>query len=257
MTTPGGNYPDNALSGADLSSLDGLNEADWREGLNDRVIGQPSAGVGFNAFGGFLDAIGNMVQGIFSGGFLGAILDPIASLLGMRWDQVDEHDYAIGDLQDKTQQLEGVIGYGCRYMSSSPGVSTTPTTMPFNTQVGPVLGCELQSGGRTKLLSKGLWRFEAQCRFTTAKWAPPACYMDIVIRDTSGNEFTRLKAMISTDDEVTVTNVMPVVVPAAGYTAEVQAWTSRIPIIGGSWRAIGGGFTTTRFSCFKISEETS
>ncbi|WP_345314437.1 hypothetical protein [Gordonia alkaliphila] len=162
----------------------------------------------------------------------------------------------IVDLQDRSQALEGVVGYGSAYMSGSPGVSTSATLMQFDQRVGPMVGATL-AGGRFTLGSKGLWRFEAQVRFWGAKYAPPKCFMDIIIRNSGGTEIARLKAMASSDDEITVTNVMPAVVPSAGCTAEVVAWTSAIPIIGGNWRGIGGGYSTTRFSVFKISEETS
>ncbi|MFC0314472.1 hypothetical protein ACFQNE_02120 [Gordonia phosphorivorans] len=160
------------------------------------------------------------------------------------------------DLQDRSQALEGVVGYGSAYMSGSPGVNTSATLMQFDQRVGPMVGATL-AGGRFTLGSKGLWRFEAQVRFWGAKYAPPKCFMDIIIRNSGGTEIARLKAMASSDDEITVTNVMPAVVPSAGCTAEVVAWTSAIPIIGGNWRGIGGGYSTTRFSVFKISEETS
>lgn len=199
--------------------------------------------------------VAKVVQGITTG--LTGVFATAAGLVGLRWEQVNSHEDAITDLQDKTQALEGVIGYGCRYMSSSPGVTTSAEVMPFNSQVGPAVGVTLLSGGRFRLDSKGLWRMEAQTYFGTAKLCPPRCFMDIVIRDAGGSEFTRLKAMASTDDGVTVTNVMPVVIPSAGYTAEVQAWTSSIPLVGGNLRSIIGGLTTTRFSVFKISDETS
>lgn len=219
---------------------------------------KPSVGVDA-----FWDAMRNMLleilekilTGTASG--LSAPFAFIADLLKLRWDQADNSAAAVLDLQDKTQKLEGVIGYACRYMSASPGVTTSPQTMPFDTQVGPIVGVTPQSGGRFRLDSKGLWRMEAQVRFWGASLAPPRCYMDIVIRTPAGAEFTRLKAMASSDDEITVTNVMPVVIPAAGYTAEVQAWTSALPLVGGNWRGIGGGIQTTRFSTFKISDETS
>ena len=198
--------------------------------------------------------VAKVVQGITTG--LSGAFATAAGLVGLRWNQVDAHEDSITDLQDKTQALEGVIGYGCRYMSLSPGITTSPEMMPFNTQVGPMVGVTVD-GWRFVLGSKGLWRFEAQTYFQTAKLCPPRCFMDIVIRTPGGAEFARLKAMGSTDDGLTLTNVMPVVIPTAGYTAEVQAWTSSIPLVGGNLRSISGGLGTTRFSVFKISEETS
>ena len=164
------------------------------------------------------------------------------------------HTSQIQDLQDTTLELQGVVGYGSCYMSSSPGVNTSPRLMPFDSVVGSHKGVTL-SGGKYTLGSKGLWRFEAQVRFWGAKYAPPKCFMDIVIRAPGGAEITRLKAMASSEDEITISNVMPAVVPTAGCTAEVEARTNGLPVFG-NWRGIGGGMQTTRFSVFKISEET-
>lgn len=208
-----------------------------------------------NLAGTFASIFQKIVTGVAAG--LLPIFATAAELMSLRWAQVDGHESSIGDLQDKTQKLEGVIGYGCRYMSSSPGVNTSPAVMPFDTQVGPAVGVTLQSGGRYRLDSKGLWRFEAQTYFATAPLAPPRCFMDIVIRTPGGAEFARLKAMGSTDQGLTITNVMPVAIPTAGYTVEVQAWTSGLPLFNSSWRSISGGLGNTRFSVFKISTETS
>lgn len=151
--------------------------------------------------------------------------------------------------------LDGISGYASRYMSSGPGVNTTPAVMPFDTNVGGTKNVTWLSGGKARFDKAGLWRLEAQVRFWGATLAPPRCYMDIVVRDAGGTIVKRIKAMASTDDEVTVTNVMPVQIPAAGYTAEVQAWTSGLPLINSNWRGIGGGSETTRFSMFRFSPE--
>ena len=257
MTSPDGGIPDGQYTfpvNTGETYADGAawyadqTEEDWREKINGGFEQS------FNPIGTWATGLLNAIMGVFTGA--STILQGISYVLGLRWAQADDTASAVVDLQDKTQKLEGVIGYACRYMSSSPGVTTSAQTMPFDTQVGPIVGVTPQSGGRFRLDSKGLWRMEAQVRFWGAVLAPPRCYMDIVIRTPAGAEFTRLKAMASSDDEITVTNVMPVVIPAAGYTAEVQAWTSSLPLAG-NWRGIGGGFSTTRFSTFKISSETS
>ncbi|MFT4087402.1 MAG: hypothetical protein QM658_09655 [Gordonia sp. (in: high G+C Gram-positive bacteria)] len=195
-------------------------------------------------------------------GVLGAGLIPLldqskVSGLPALSTTVGGHTTSITDLQSRTQALQGVIGYGCRYMSSSPGVTTSPSVMPFDTQVGPAVGVTLSSGGRFTLGSKGLWELSAQVRFWGAKFAPPKCFMDIVVRDGGGTEIARIKSIQSSEDELTIPNSMPVVIPAAGCTVEVQAWTSAIAVIGGNWRGIGGGYSTTRFWVNKISDETS
>lgn len=258
MTSPDGEIPNGMYTfpvntgenaPADVDWWADQTEADWQSKINGGFTSS------FNPIGGWASGLLNALMGIFTGA--STILQGISYVLGLRWNQVDTHDTAIGDLQDKTQALEGVIGYGCRYMSTGAGVQTSPATLNFDTQVGPALGVTLLSGGKYRLNSKGLWRFESQVIFNDSKWSPPRCYMDIVIKDTSGNEFARLKALAVSDAPITVTNVMPVVIPAAGYTAEVQAWTSSLPLIGAAWRTIGSGLSYTRFSVFKISSETS
>lgn len=178
----------------------------------------------------------------------------LAELMGLRWDQVDNHDAAIVDLQDQTQVLEGVIGHGTRYMSTSPGVTTSPKTMPFDVRVGPLVGVTLQSGGKFRLDSKGLWDFHAQCEFTGGFLCPPEVYMDIVVRNPAGVEVGRRKAKGSSQDPVTVYNYYSYTIPSAGYTVEIQAWTASLPALG-NWRGISGGLQTTGFSARKISAE--
>lgn len=149
--------------------------------------------------------------------------------------------------------LDGITGYASRYMSSSPGVTTSASTMPFDTNVGGSVNVTWLSGGKARFDKSGVWNLFAQVRFWGAAFAPPRCYMDIVVRDSGGTIVTRVKGMASTDDEVTVTNVMTVEIPAAGYTAEVQAWTSSLPLIKSNWRGIGGGKETTRFTMLRVS----
>lgn len=183
-------------------------------------------------------------------------LDPskVLNLPGL-FSTSNTHTAQIADLQDVTQELQGVIGYGSCYMATSPGVRTDPTLMPFDSPLGPMVGVTL-SGGKYVLGSKGLWDVSAQVRFWGAKFAPPKCFMGIVVRNSGGTIISRRKAMASSDDEITVTNVGRVVVPTAGCTIEIHAWTSKL-LLGGNWRGIGGGIETTSFSVLKVSEETS
>lgn len=201
-----------------------------------------------------LDDLWNALQGTYSGS--NSLYNTLSGLFSLRWSQADNTANAVGDLQDKTQYIE-VPGYASRYMSTGAGVQTSPTTLNFDMQKGPIVNVTPLSGGRLRLDEKGLWRFEAQVVFNDSKWSPPRCYMDIVIRNPSGVEVDRLKAMAVSDAPLTVTNVMPYVIPTAGYTAEVQAWTSSLPLIGAAWRTIGSGKQYTNFSVFKVSSETS
>lgn len=71
MTTPGVPFPDDALSGEDLSQLDGLNEASWRAGINDRVLGNAGGSSGFNGGASAFSTIWSGFAGIFNGWFGG------------------------------------------------------------------------------------------------------------------------------------------------------------------------------------------
>lgn len=236
--------------------------------LVQAVTGIANAGMNFLAgfFGGFKKATAGRAPGNGEGvtpevqetfAFQSATANTASVAADAALVAKEVADEALVSAQATEQQLAGIIGYGCRYMASSPGVTTAPKVMPFDSPIGPVLGVESLAGGRYRLLSKGLWRMEAQVMFESAPLAPPMCYMDITVRNPSGGEYARLRAQVSNDARTTVTNVMPVVVPAAGYTVEVQAWTSSIPLLGGNWRTVGGGYSNTRFSVFKISDETS
>lgn len=209
-----------------------------------------------------MDMLNNLLGGILTGNGAG-LATPfafLADLVGLRWLQADETEQSVGDLQDRTQQLEGVIGHGSAYMPTSPGATTSAERMPFGTteasRVGPQVGVEWLGDGRVRLLSRGLWDVSAQVEFWGGLLMPPGTFMDVVVRNPSGGLFYRMKAKASTSDNVTVTNVTSVTVPDAGYTVEVQAWTSSIPL-GGTFRGISGGLETTRLMVRKISQETS
>lgn len=199
----------------------------------------------------------NALNGV-GGGVLGGALSGIADLFSGRWAQVDSIDGAVTDLQDKTQELEGIIGHASAYMALSPGTTTSPARMPFTTQSGPLVGVENLGDGRWRLLSKGSWDISAQVEFWGGALMPPGTFMRIVTRDPSGGVYHRRAAKASSSDNVTLTNVTNIVVPAAGYTVEVEAWTSALlGVPGATFRGISGGFETTGLYIRKVSQETS
>ena len=199
----------------------------------------------------------NALNGV-GGGVLGGALSGIADLFSTRWGQVDSIDGAVQDLQDKTQELEGIIGHASAYMTASPGTTTSATRMPFTTQAGPLVGVESLGDGRWRLLSKGSWDISAQVEFWGGALMPPGTFMRIVTRDPSGGVYHRRAAKASSSDNVTLTNVTNIVVPTAGYTVEVEAWTSALlGVPGATFRGISGGFETTGLYIRKVSQETS
>lgn len=203
-----------------------------------------------------MDLLMKAVQGVLGGGF--GEFSVLSNLMGLRWDQADRHDNAIADLQDQAQVLEGIIGHASAYMASSPGTTTSPARMPFTTQSGPLVGVENLGDGRWRLLSKGSWDISAQVEFWGGTLMPPGTFMRIVTRDPSGGVYHRRAAKASSSDNVTLTNVTNIVVPAAGYTVEVEAWTSALlGVPGATFRGISGGFETTGLYIRKVSQETS
>lgn len=227
------------------------------------TVGTPSLEGVFNTFGDVVVGFVRAVMGIFTPGgggppISGNPLAALSDLMSLRWDQADRHDNAIADLQDQAQVLEGIIGHASAYMASSPGTTTSPARMPFTTQSGPLVGVENLGDGRWRLLSKGSWDLSAQVEFWGGTLMPPGTFMRIVTRDPSGGVYHRRAAKASSSDNVTLTNVTNVVVPAAGYTVEVEAWTSALlGVPGATFRGISGGFETTGLYIRKVSQETS
>ena len=208
---------------------------------------------GIGEFIGTLQRVVGVVTGIATG--LTGEWGESALLVALRWAQADRHELQIGDLQDKTQVLEGIIGHASFWMPTSPGTTTSITRMPFTAQSGPLVGVQSLGDGRLRLLSRGSWDINAQVEFWGGLLMPPGTYMRILVRDPSGAPFFYRDAKASTSDNVTVTNVANVVVPASGYTVEVEAWTDSIPI-GGTTRGIRGGLNTTGLYVRKVSSET-
>ena len=189
-----------------------------------------------------------------SNGFLGGVFGRIteaATLQGMRWNQVDDHDETIIDLQDKTQELLDVVGYGCSYMNTttSTDFKGTKKKMAFATQVGPIVGCTMDGYGYV-LGSQGLWRADLQMTFDVYAIGVKDIDMDIRVYAPDGSLFDQQLFPDNTGSRVSRTNVYSFIVPSAGYKvyAYAQCALGR-KILGGTGRS---GFYVT-----KISGETS
>ena len=183
----------------------------------------------------------------FIGGFLGRITEA-ATLTGMRWTQVD-------DLQDRTQQLEGVIGYGSARMSGHFTPGNSYTRCPFTTRVGPMVGMTHNStSGYFVLGSKGLWEFSAKVIFDFLLFGSGAdngVFMDLVVYAPDGTEFYRAKNLTTSGPEVTLNETGRFVVPASGYRVEVQAMATI------NYRGMLGNIGFNQLNLLKISDETS
>lgn len=203
----------------------------------------------FDSILGFLSPI---LQGLGEG--LSGIAGMLAGLFQLRWDQVDEQGNALADNQSKVNDLSLARGHATAYMPTSPGTTTTPTRMPFTAIVGTMRGVTSLGNGQFRLDSAGEWDLSAQVEFYGGMFMPPETYLEIVVLYPAGNNaiYDNVQAKASTDSNVTVTNVTSTQVPTPGYRVEVRAWTSGIPILGGSFRGLSGGYKTTRLRIRKF-----
>lgn len=129
MTTPGGFFPPDTITGGDVAPLDGLSEASFMAQTQANNLG------GYNAA-----HAANKEQKVI----------------------LEAAQAAIKDLQDQQQILEGVIGYGQWFretVAGNPAGATSRVEIPM-AQSGPAVGC-FYDGSRIVLTSKGLW----MCKF--------------------------------------------------------------------------------------------
>ena len=189
-----------------------------------------------------------------SNGFVGGIFSRIVeatTLQGMRWGQIDDHEETIVDLQDKTQELLDVVGYGCSYMNTttSTDFKGTKKKMAFSTQVGRLVGCTMDGYGYV-LGSKGLWRADLQMTFDVYAIGVKDLDMDIRVYAPDGSLYDQQLFPDSTGSRAARTNVYSFIVPSAGYKvyAYAQCALGR-QMLGGNGRS---GFYVT-----KISGETN
>lgn len=272
MTSPGHDFntPDTVVTGNDGSTRqmaqrtqaavvkqksDEYKASGWGEGsmsFFDRIL------AGFAGLGALLD---NLAAALLGGGPFSP-----GSALGMISDRSMARDAAVFDLQDKTQKLEGIIGYGSWVASENlfitfdqddPGMRT----MSFDRQVGPSVGVTLVpdpalAGKKVQRLdSKGLWQVLAQSRARSTGFTGTAkVYLDIVVKAPNGSEYYRRsmdQVAISNnggDGEVTLIGNVMFTVPGPGYTVRVDLFTGR-------WRWFYGGSQWSGLTVLKHSSE--
>ena len=216
-------------------------EDEWRQSqVRDPVMGSFAGVAGFRGF------LMNALMGLVAGP-----LQFISDLLSLRWAQVDDHEETIVDLQDKTQELLDVVGYGCSYMNTttSTDFKGTKKKMAFSTQVGRLVGCTMDGYGYV-LGSKGLWRADLQMTFDVYAIGVKDLDMDIRVYAPDGSLYDQQLFPDSTGSRAARTNVYSFIVPSAGYKvyAYAQCALGR-KMLGGNGRS---GFYVT-----KISGETN
>lgn len=162
---------------------------------------------------------------------------------------------SIKDLQDKTQALEGVIGYHATYMPEGSG--TYPVWswkwLGFTATVGPNVGTSVSPDGGITLLSKGLWRADVQVYFSWEMLLGQV-EVEIVVFDEYGAVYGKRSYKVNTSTGLgsyytAVTNYT-FVVPRSGFRVRVQARTD------GLAREILTGLQYTSFTVNKWSDET-
>ncbi|MCK0517857.1 hypothetical protein [Williamsia sp. DF01-3] len=201
--------------------------------------------------GNFIEFLFRLITGdsgwFSSNGFLGGVLARItegATLIGMRWTQVD-------DLQVKTQKLLGVIGYGAWYADQALSDFTGTSRVEFNQQVGPVVGCSNDGVGRITLNSQGLWRVDYQIDVAARAFGASDIYIELRVYQPNQTTLHTMKRFYVTDsDGVTCQNSMMFTVPSAGYKVGVY-------LHAGTIRNMPAGIDHNGLYVLKISDETS
>ncbi|MCD2109352.1 hypothetical protein O4214_30275 [Rhodococcus erythropolis] len=261
-------YPDNAYGKrGTMRGFQDIDEAEAKRRMrkpiddaNNTAHGKLFGGL-FSGFSGFGSLLENLATAFFGSG----PFDP-SSALGRISDKSMADAAKIVDMQNRTQILEGIIGYGSWVASQNLFLSIDQNnagarTMSFDRQVGPSVGVTLVpdsalAGKKVQRLdSQGLWQVLAQTRSRRTIYSGTAkVYMDIVVKDPSGNEHYRRsmdQSAISSeggDGEITLTNNVFFTVPGPGYTV-------RVDLFSGQWRWFYGGSQWSGLSILKHSSE--
>ncbi|MFC9766046.1 hypothetical protein [Rhodococcus jostii] len=215
MTTPDGSSPPDALGTGQFAAWQAMTEADAKAQMRGPISGFSTAQTNFH--------------GKFDGYATGTDL---------------------ADLQDRTQMLEGVIGYAHAYCTGGAPVGNADTFIPLNIPVGPAVGVT-RTTNRFLLGSRGLWIAQGQIGYDSISGVLNT-YINAQIRiyTPGGTLFAQRIAETVTSAQHTCTVQMPFVVPAAGYWAELWGFM-------GLARGIKGGSNWTGLSVQKESTETS
>lgn len=215
--------------------------------INDRLNK-----VGQDIKNGFEDFATNLVQGIGEA-FDGSAIDKLRQLLNKHDGDIAQSKQQLGDLQDKTQKLLGVIGYA--YSTHTDTIKCagldTWTVIPQNRVIGASVGAELTTSGRIRLNSKGLWFIQSQLLFDWYAFdVARRIQHQIRVYDPHGNLHAIKESIEDSTIKTTTTCLLPVTVPAAGYTVEVR-------VTGALGRGVLGGEQSSFLSVDKRSQETN
>lgn len=199
---------------------------------------------------------------MFSGGLIGALLggggsplipegmnpiDFLASLMGLRWDQVDAIEDGQLGLVDRVDLLSALEDRGSAY-ASGQGELINTGRVPFNHPVGPMKGVRLENSGFT-LLKRGAWDIEARLAFSyTLAPGGGAQSWEIRVYRPDGTLFSRQVDGSNEANANTRGMFSTVVVPDENYRVEV--WITQLIAV----RATIGGPENNRFTVKHISD---
>lgn len=176
----------------------------------------------------------------------------LRDLLEKHRNNIKQQEENLAALQDTTQELLGVIGYG---NTTNEYIKTTTTKnyhhLPQTTQIGPMVGCSINTEGDLVLESRGLWFIAAQTTFDWFAVTGIASQVSnkIDVYDPDGNLYATKAAYDGTTRLATPTILMPVTVKTPGYTVKLS-------VSGGLGRGVMGGASKSTLSVDKRSQET-
>lgn len=161
---------------------------------------------------------------------------PFTKILEKRFTQLDVVADGQTSIQNRVDLLGALLDYGATYMDQLSGFNVEGL-MPFNKQIGPMKGCTLLPGGKLRLDSPGQWNIFSQI---TVDWLPildPNVWLISRVRNDTGAEYSVKEVRDSSNWVMTLSCTHPVVVPAPGYTVEIEAKFSVIRrVLGGPAR---------------------
>lgn len=212
MTNPGPN-PDGTLTGAGgIAAWGAQNSEAWKNSLGQGVV----------------DSTKNIK--LFGNG-------------------VAETQTELAGLQDRTQELEGVIGYAHAYANGGISLALGSVKYPMSNPIGRVVGATMTNGSFI-LGSKGLWVADGQATFDFLNIGVKKISLTLKVYAPNGSEHFKRTSVFDTGEQNTRAVHMPFTVPSAGYYVEL--WVNAA--IG---RGVFGGSEWNGLSVSKISTETS
>ncbi len=248
---PGASGPTNPLrrfalgaGGPDRSRLEDRTQTKVTEALQD------DADTEFvNPFGDFNGIMGGLVKAL-QGVYAGAIgwLNSLSSMFAGKWDQLETVTDGQLELNDRVDLLSPLQDYGSCYASGSGNLINTGR-VPFNKQIGPMIGCHLDSNGIV-LEEEGLWDIRARLAFSWTIGGGAQTWRIRVYRP-DGSLFSEQLDYSSESNENTREMNTSVVVPAPNYRVEV--WITALIAL----RATIGGPQHNRFTVQHITRDTS